>query len=122
MRIVKTTKKHFEIFIEASKSWIATFGLLGWEVDFSHEELEARGQCAADLDGRVARLSLSTYWSEKPTDDDLKLCAFHEAMELMLMPVRILAMERYTTEDALDGAIHGVIRRLENVVFKGFEQ
>jgi len=36
--------------------------------------------------------------------------------------VRILAMERYTTEDALDGAIHGVIRRLENVVFKGFEQ
>ena len=43
-RDLKTTKKHFETFIEASKSWIATFGLLGWEVDFSHEELEARGQ------------------------------------------------------------------------------
>jgi hypothetical protein len=52
------------------------------------------------------------------TKDQIKLVAFHEVIELMLMELRIVANEGIGQRE-VDRSIHCIIQRLVNSIFKG---
>jgi len=48
----------------------------------------------------------------------IKLCAFHEVLELLFIEVRALCPPKKT--ELLDKELHKVIRALENTIFKEY--
>ncbi|HDZ15737.1 MAG TPA: hypothetical protein ENH60_12710 [Pricia sp.] len=118
----KTTKKEFEMFKAEVKEAIDNWGLYGWEVSIRHandpESPNALAVCNADLPGRFSIISLSTTISENEARERIPGSGFHEAAELLLMPLYILASDRFATQDQIDGARHDIIRRLEHAHFK----
>ena len=116
----KTTKADFTDFKDECDRWIAYFGLLDWEVCYTHDgdSDDARATCYPDYEGRIAILTLGTKWTMKPENNEVKMIAFHEVCELLLSPLSLAADSRYTTKDTIIAAIHSIIRRLENTMFK----
>ena len=116
----KTTKKDFEVFKAECRKWVGYFGLLDWEICFTHEtEMECRAACYPDYQGRIAIITLNTNWTMAPEDNEFELIAFHEACELLIAPLSLVALERHVTKDEITSATHGIIRTLENTVFGG---
>jgi len=118
----KTTKKEFEVFKQEVEEAIDHWGLYGWEVSIRHaidpERPNSLAVCNADLSGRFSIITLSTHISENEARDRIPGSGFHEAAELLLMPLYILANDRFATQDQIDEARHDIIRRLEHAHFK----
>lgn len=122
-KIYETTPEHFELFRAEAQRFIDLFGLLDWYVLFAHRE---GGASLADINanyfGKSAEIGLFKEWAppDIPSDDLMRHCAFHEVMELLLVPMRKIAldpdMNRQEKKHALDVEAHAIIRRLENVV------
>jgi len=119
MKEFKTTEKHFKVFVRECKKWINKFGLLGWEINYVHEDLDpkARATCTADLDGRLVLLNLSVSLDLDPTDVAIKRVAFHEVMEVFLSQIVDIAYSRFVNEHEIEQETHNIIRTLEHVVF-----
>lgn len=117
----KTSKIHFDIFKKECNYWIEKFGLKEWNVDFQHDDnIEGSlASCSVNLPARKAIIFLEPLWGDdNPTPQELKRVAFHEVMELFLSPVWYLAEERFVTANQLEENRHGVIRTMENCVWK----
>ena len=117
----KTTKKHFKLFKREVKKWIRIYGLKDWEIRITHgyEAIpNSRASISSDLTGRLARIGLSAEWDEEwdLSDEELKLCAFHEVSELLICPLLINARARYISPEELEEAGHYIVRTLENVL------
>jgi hypothetical protein len=119
---VKTTNKQFALFEKEAQRWIDFFGLKDVEVFFQHDEgLEnSRASFQHQPVDRMAILYLSPDWDDMtPTDDLVRKTAFHEVCELLLSPLALVAESRYNVNPTdVEDAIHSVIRRLENSVFR----
>lgn len=118
---MKTTAEDFEIFKSEAMKWIVFFGLADWEVHFFHEFLD-HGMGATTqgwFKSKNAEIKLNKEWpKEYKNEYQIRLTAFHEVCELLLMELRILAQCRYLAEDDIDHATHTIIQRLVNTVFK----
>jgi len=118
----KTTTAHFEIFKKACQKWVAEFGLTDWRIIYEHsDELDddAAALCAAQPIDRVACIMLSTNWdTEEPTEQMVRLAAFHEVTELLTMGLYEKAMSRSIVEQDVMAENHILIRRLENFMLR----
>ena len=115
---MRVTAKDFNVFKKEAIKWIKFFGLIGWEIKFEKGIPNADGAqawCSMNYTAKTASLGIS---SEINDDEDIRLCAFHEVCELLLGNIRVQAQARFTEEQELEAAIHDVIQRLVNSVFK----
>jgi len=114
----KTTKKDFEIFKKEAEKWIEYFGLINYEVFYSHAADENGTAFAwTNQDGRNCTIGLAFDWDEKPKANELKRSAFHEICEVMISPLSDITTKLYN-RDFVAGKVHDIIRRLENTIFK----
>lgn len=116
----ETSPADFEVFQEEAVYWMQRFGLLGWRASFEHEVLECGtlAQCEFEAQNRWAVLTLNKEWGEEADEARVRECAFHETCELFLGRLRDLAEERFIRDGEVDGAIHEVIRTLENTLWR----
>lgn len=114
----KTTKKQFELFQKEAKKWIDFFGLTEYRIEFFHEDIGiARGR-TEDYDHMMAcDIKFPTELHESTNDDKIKVAAFHEVCEVMLIRLRSLADDYYSF-DIVNREVHSIIRRLENSILK----
>jgi hypothetical protein len=115
----KLTKKDFTEFQTECERWVDYFGMKDWEVCFDREDEEcARASCLADYTGKIAMICLTNEWHNPPQKNEIKKVAFHEVVELLLAPLRAVAVARFATEDEIEVADHYIVRVLENTIFK----
>lgn len=118
---MKLPDKDFEVFQAEALRWIEAFGLKDWEVGFSFDDQnpDCRATCScSDLGSRICCLGLTRTWPSRPTTADLQRCAFHEVLELLLMPMRLKLQDILeVSTPLLDKETHRIIRILENVVW-----
>ena len=120
----KITKKHFKVFKGAVHDWLEIYGLKDWLVsiilgvpeEHKSEAGEYKAICVSDLVSMQAEISINGKWLDEPTDQKIKESAFHEASELLLSPLNILANTRYVLEREIEAARHEIIHRLYNTV------
>ncbi len=124
---MKTTKKHFELFIKECKYWINKFGLRGWCIDYTNERLVDgnKADVSWKMISRVARINLEPIWGDKDeiykviTDKMIRQTAFHEVCELLLGRLGMMADGKIAnTKDATEEETHNIIRTLENTMFE----
>ena len=118
--MAKTTKEHFEIFKTECDWWIDYLGLKDWYIDYTHTKTDdnSRASYAADIPARVINLNLNADWGiDEITEPNIKLSAFHEVCELLLVRLNDMADKKSTPEER-EEEIHAIIRRLENTLFK----
>jgi hypothetical protein len=116
---MRVTKKDFEFFKEECGRFINVLGLKEWSIHYTHESLDdAYARTMMDSNNMVTTMILGTYWDDmRPkTDHEISKLAFHEVCHLLMNPLATEAMERYTTDHALQSLEHTIIRRLENLV------
>ena len=118
---MQTTRKQFDLYKKTAEMWIKKWGQVSWEVHIKHmdNDLEALATCQADPSGRTAIFTFTKYIgkSEGLTDERIKMSGFHETCELLLAPLVIACRDPKSREDELDSIRHGIIRRLEHVIF-----
>lgn len=123
--MVELTEKDFQIFKDEADYWIKEFGLLDWRVSYVFEKIDNDfyAECRTYWYGRSAILVLNKWMDEQIEEYQIRKTAFHEVCELLLEEMRKFALNKSIAaeehEDMINGAAHGVIRRLENSVFKG---
>lgn len=123
---MKTTKAHFKLFKDECRKWIGKFGLLDYEIHYTHDDYEGSfAYCVHpdNRDDRIFTLGLSRNlidgYDESNVLWHIKHAAFHEIMEILLYPFQYLAETRFICRDEIDNERHRVIRILENVIFNG---
>jgi len=119
---MKTNKKHFKVFKKECKKLIGSLGLFDWELCFTHNDLDCRGNCHTQIPGFMCKLNLGVDWGEgqeyKITNKDIKRTAFHEVLHLLLTEIRGCANDRYMNIQEYDEIEHRTIRRIENFLMK----
>ena len=114
----KTTKKDFELFKRECEKWIEFFGLKEYRIEFFHEDIgQTRGQ-TDDYDHlMVCDIKFPKELHSETDNGKIKMAAFHEVCEVMLIRVRRMADEYYAF-DRVNREIHTIIRKLENSIYK----
>jgi hypothetical protein len=113
--------KHLSVFRAEATKWMQAFGLVDWEVviDLTDDFPENRASClASSLEDRCAHLLLTREWDYPPADDELRMCAFHEVMELLLMNLRSAVDVRGVDTRLVDQEMHRLIRIFENAIWR----
>ena len=124
-----TTKADFELFCKESERWIDIFGLKDWEVKFSHLK-NSNGKdysyFNSNCENRTVMLELCDKWpkrySPEKTNNEIKLCAFHEVCHIFLETLASCARTRHILPHEIDEAGHGIIRTLERVLYPKYEK
>ena len=112
---MKITKKEFQIFQDEFQKWVSVLSLKRWEIRFQHKKMDvAFALCETSLSDMVAWITLNTEIMDGHVS--VKMAAKHEALELLLAPLRINAFSRHVTPDEIDEASHGIIRTLEKII------
>jgi hypothetical protein len=122
---VTTSKRHFIMFKTYFEEFADLFGLDDWDVDFLHENDEERlhavSTTTGDIDQHQALIRFSKSWPKSMlSKDNIKRVAMHEALEVVLMELRIIAGERFINANEIDRAVHCVIHRVSNLLLKSF--
>lgn len=116
---MKTSHKDFERFKKEFCRWQTRFGLTDWQVYFEHGKTD---ECYAEIfvnhEGRVA----TAVFADKLNDQSMTKIGYdpvhtgrHEAMELLISPLKELACRRAVSGLEINAAAHAIIRRLENL-------
>lgn len=117
---MKTTKRHFELFQSAFKTYAEMLGLQEWEVYFFLTDLEEDYSILITNDrmsDRLAAVHLATEWGGVEfTDEEIIKTARHEALELLVDDLRRLAKKVLSTEDEINLVGHILVRRLEKSI------
>lgn len=113
---MKTTDKHYNYFKSRCQYYQKEFGLMGWDVEILHEDIDAYASCLCDNDERWCVIKLSTRWDEhKPvTLLELDISAYHEIIHLRLASLRWLAKTRFTSMDEINRADEEAVTAFEN--------
>ena len=119
----KTTAKHFAIFKAQVQKELERFGIKNFSVDIAHEQIdgpETFANITWEQQNRWAKIMLNTEWNEEVTEEQVRLSAFHEVLELLLSPMFYLALhsDEFANSQRYSMATreqHGIIRTLENV-------
>ena len=115
---MKTSIKQFELFKEECRKWIKFFGLIEYRIEFFHGGIrQARAQ-TEDYDHMMAcDITFAKELDDTTDNEKIKMAAFHEVCEIMLMRLRSLADEYYSF-GIVNREVHSIVRRLENCIFK----
>lgn len=124
MTVYRTTDEQFEAVKDEARKWIEYFGLSEWEIFFRCEHMENLDQarCYANIEGKVCTLELARWQGEACMESEIRKSAFHEVCELLLREMECLALDSdipcALREKFMIAAKHGVIRRLENSLYR----
>lgn len=102
------------LFQRAFRRWMERFGLKDWKIHFfpepNHEDFAS---VSADYENRVLTVkhcSTSQY--------DIDRVALHEVLHVVVVPLYYKALKRFATESEIAEAEHGVVRRIEAVMWE----
>jgi len=116
-----TTEKDFRLFADSFYYWMDMLGMGDWKCYFFHRKIASLAMAQFDAVGRGVSITFSTDWGAvEATPDMLNQVAFHEACEVLLSQLRTMSNNRTAIPIETDEAVHVVIRRLENLVFRKF--
>ncbi len=122
---MKITTEDFRYFEKKVRYWLKYFQLGDWAVDVVNMEEPdgVDGSCKSIFRQRNAAINISTdigvfTESEEAKRVEIDTIAFHESCELLLAELRHAATDRHSTEETIEAAIHGVISRLTNTIFR----
>ncbi len=112
---MKTSKKDFEEFKKYFLLYQEKLGCKNYEIIFENVAIEEndaeleyyREPCAA-----IVRLNTQL----APLGRSMELLAKHEAIELLLAPLRSLASKRIVLDDEVNEKFHNVVQALMRVV------
>ena len=107
-------------FVAEVKYWVNKFGLTEWELRFElQEDNENEAFLIHDVETGDATFVLSNQWELKNfSEKAIRLAAFHEVQELILVPLREMAEDRNFNDKDYTKETHRIIRRFENSIFK----
>ncbi len=118
----KVTQKQFQFFKDCCQKYINRFNLNNWDVYYKLEKLEGnRSEIGFKLGGYVATIFLDAGWSSKisPLNNiELRKCALHEIIHLLLARLSTNANERFVQEADVKEAEEEIVRRLVYVLLK----
>lgn len=84
---------------------------MDWEIIFEWKSLEdADAEINWNIEGKLATVTFNTTLQR----GDHKICAFHEAVELWLAPLRYICRARFIDIDTMAQEFHGIVRFIEN--------
>jgi len=107
--------KQFTLFKSECAKWLDRLSLHDWEVNYELSPIDGGlAWCSANLDGREATMGLNP--DVKMTDAEVRACAKHECLELLVAPLDTLASRRYVTPSDIECARHAIVRRLEHAL------
>jgi len=114
---MKLKQSDYDWCYKKMKYWQSKMGMNNQRIylDFQ-EDLGFKGQSASNWTGRTSQITLcSTYeWSSKK---DIEMTIFHEVCECMLEEMYGEMDGAYVHHDIAQRIGHGIIRRLENLMF-----
>lgn len=99
-----TNKKHFDLFVSECKKRIDDFGLHGWDVVYTHEDLNGRlAECRTKIPESNVTLALATDWQgyAKVTTEDIILTANHEVGHLLTARLNSIGSCRFVSESEI---------------------
>ena len=109
--------KDFALFQKEFKKWQQLFGLTGYKVYFKYEPVDHFAKILIDLESMIATAILN---SELPDNAkpfrDIKQCAKHEALHLLIARLELNGKYRYISESEIDEASEELVIRLEGLV------
>lgn len=118
---MKLSQKDFRAFQAEAQKWIDRFGLQDWEVFFrmNNDNEDCRATCqTSELADRICAITLTEEWERRPEQAEILRCAFHEVLELLLMPLRLKLRAIAEVPDGMvDGECHRIIKILENAIW-----
>ena len=116
---MKTTEKHFKIFVDRCKYWVDKFHLDNWEVHYIHsDECGYRAKSSTNLGGYVANIHLSSKWNgyNSISEEDLDMVAKHEVIHVLLARLSSNAKSRYMCVEDLVESEEEIVRKLEKLL------
>jgi len=121
----KTSKANFEYFTRCTKDYIKRLGMLDFEYEFAHKNLddipELKGSIAGvefSITGRNCTVILNTIWEgTKISNFELKKAALHEVLHMLLCDYDDAASGRFNISTTQLATLeHAVIQRLLNFI------
>jgi len=115
------TLEHFELYKKYTYEWLDIFKLNDYKIFFEQRETDDEyGWVTWECEERMACFGIAEEVDLEPTDEFIDEIAFHETFELILGELRLTAERRYAEEREIKTAVHSIIRRMENTVFKKY--
>ena len=108
----KTTRADFARFKKTFRTWQDRFGLNEWEMRFANEETPGNN---AELVSNWCSMKATATLAQEHDEgecESIDESAFHEATELLLAPLYIMARDRSWDEQLWEAESHRVIHRL----------
>lgn len=122
---IEFSESDFEFFKSECRKWIQVLGLDDWQVGFIFGTVgdDSIAQVAANYCARKAHVYFATSLQDcnealEPRNAArlIRGAARHEMLELMLMPMQVMAKNRKWDGDAYESETHAVIHRLEKLM------
>jgi len=115
---MKTTLKHFKIFKDELKYWMARLGLVGWEKHIEHKGIDedTLANTGCNQTAKQFVITLNTEWPDKPKDTELMSVACHESLEVLFDK-----LESFARPDKAEEAreeVHAIIQTLLNTMWQ----
>lgn len=115
-----TTGKHLSAFRKEALFWIERFGLNDYECEFARIKLDnTRAQVTHNYLGKTAGFYLTSEWTCPMTPlnmTEVRKCAKHEVIELLIADLSTVGQSRFVTEDEMMSVRHTLVRRLEKLL------
>lgn len=117
---MKLKNKDFALFKKECEKWIDKLGLYDWNIKFEMLDMKNKaGRCTANYVSGNVVLKLGSDFIDGNLvgkNDYIKETALHEILELLLMPMSILAGDRTYDEGEFDHQTHRVINSLMRIL------
>jgi len=113
---VRTTKDHFEQFVDYCKHFISEWGLTDWDVRFTHKMDKGNlATCTVEAESHIAIVNMSRSWAR--VDDELiRDTAMHEIAHILIGDVTCAAASRYISEQDLNRSLEIAANRIVSLV------
>lgn len=120
--MAQTTKKDFKTYKDYCNRYINLFGLLHWEVHYTHDAIDEdiKSCCIFDMEAKNVNIFLNKNWPSHCmiNEQELEHAALHESLEILIYPMRYLAGQRTLLPTQIGTTVHDIIQTLINVFRK----
>ena len=118
-KTIKLTNRDFKLFKKECEKWIDRLELGDWDVRFEFGCIDSAGTCRANYSQMNATIAFNSEFSDYNTISKInyiKTIAMHECLELLLMPINMLAGARTYDVEEIEHQFHRIINRLIKIL------
>lgn len=116
---MKPTREQADRFFEYMSVHQLRLGIVGWRIERSVKAASKGAMADVEFDdeARMATVRLGDFGPGEITDAVLCQTALHEALHILLRPLKSLAgSDKETTDEHIGGIEHGIINVLERLL------